>query len=151
MSFDEVSYIRPDSMPHERSFHSETLPIRAKTYKAQLLRSTVQDPFKISQNVLQKEKKCPTKIRIAMETEVADPYFLFSANCRCAWHRHLTPYHGESRNDITTLALYGHGSETILFFSMGHRKVIQFPIFPIIICFYKHFLCSDILQQSLIC
>ena len=31
-----------------------------------------------------------------------------------------------SRYDITTLiALYGHGSETILFFSMGHGKVIQ--------------------------
>ena len=41
------------------------------------------------------------------------------------------------RNDITTLALYGHGSETILFFSMGHGKVIYFPI---IIWFYKHFL-----------
>ena len=41
------------------------------------------------------------------------------------------------RNDITTLALYGHGSETILFFSMGHGKVIHFPI---IIGFYKHFL-----------
>ena len=40
-------------------------------------------------------------------------------------------------NDITTLALYGHGSETILFFSMGHGKVIHFPI---IIWFYKHFL-----------
>ena len=26
------------------------------------------------------------------------------------------------RNDITTLALYGHGSETILFYSMGHGK-----------------------------
>ena len=42
-----------------------------------------------------------------------------------------------TRNDITTLALYGHGSETILFFSMGHGKVIHFPI---IIWFYKHFL-----------
>ena len=43
-----------------------------------------------------------------------------------------------SRNDITTLiALYGHGSETILFFSMGHGKVIHCPI---IIWFYKHFL-----------
>ena len=41
-----------------------------------------------------------------------------------------------ARNDITTLALYGHGSETILFFSMGHGKVIHFPI---IIWFYKHF------------
>ena len=26
------------------------------------------------------------------------------------------------RNDITTLALYGDGSETILFFSMGHGQ-----------------------------
>ena len=52
-----------------------------------------------------------------------------------------------ARNDITTLALYGHGSETILFFSMGHGKVIHFPI---IIWFYKHFLC-DILQQNLVC
>ena len=41
------------------------------------------------------------------------------------------------RNDITTLALDGHGSETILFFSMGHGKVIHFPI---VIWFYKHFL-----------
>ena len=40
-------------------------------------------------------------------------------------------------NDITTLALYGHGSETILFFSMGQGKVIHFPS---IIWFYKHFL-----------
>ena len=39
------------------------------------------------------------------------------------------------RNDITTLALYGHGIETILFFSMGHGKVIHFPI---IIWYYKH-------------
>ena len=34
-----------------------------------------------------------------------------------------------SRNDTTTLkALYGHGSEMILFFSMGHGKVIHCPI-----------------------
>ena len=33
-----------------------------------------------------------------------------------------------SRNDITTLALYGHGSETILFFSMGHGKVKVFSL-----------------------
>ena len=51
------------------------------------------------------------------------------------------------RNDITTVALYGHGSETILFFLMGQWKVIHFPI---IIWFCKHFL-RDILQQSLIC
>ena len=47
-----------------------------------------------------------------------------------------------SRNDITTLAFYGHGSEAILFFSMGQGKVIHFPV---IIWFYKHFL-WDILQ-----
>ena len=35
---------------------------------------------------------------------------------------------GSIRNDITALALYGHGSERILFFSMGHGKVIHFPI-----------------------
>ena len=52
-----------------------------------------------------------------------------------------------TRNDSTTLALCGHGSETILFVSMGHGKVIHFPV---IIWFYKHsFL--DILQQKLIC
>ena len=34
---------------------------------------------------------------------------------------------GSFRNGITTLALYGHGSETIQFFSMGHGK-IHFPI-----------------------
>ena len=32
------------------------------------------------------------------------------------------------RNDITTLALYGHGSETIIFFSMGHGEVIHFLV-----------------------
>ena len=41
------------------------------------------------------------------------------------------------RNDITTLALYGHGSEAILFFSMWQGKVIHFPIITL---FYKHFL-----------
>ena len=46
-------------------------------------------------------------------------------------------YTASTRNDITVLALYGHGSKTILFFSMGHRKVIHFPI---IIWFYTHFL-----------
>ena len=35
------------------------------------------------------------------------------------------------RNNITTLALYGHGRETILFFSMGRGKVNHFPFtFP---------------------
>ena len=48
----------------------------------------------------------------------------------------------KTRNDITTLALYGHGSEAILFFSMWQGKVIHFPI---ITWFYKHFL-WDILQ-----
>ena len=38
-------------------------------------------------------------------------------------------------NEVTPS--YGHGSEMILFFSMGHGKVIHFPI---IIWFYKHFL-----------
>ena len=42
-----------------------------------------------------------------------------------------------SRNDITTLAFYGHGSESILFFSMWQGKVIHFPV---IVWFYKHFL-----------
>ena len=46
------------------------------------------------------------------------------------------------RNDITTLAFNGHGSEAILFFSMWQGKVIHFPV---IIWFYKHFL-WDILQ-----
>ena len=46
------------------------------------------------------------------------------------------------RNDITTLAFYGHGSEAILFFSMWQGKVIHFPV---ILWFYKHFL-LDILQ-----
>ena len=41
------------------------------------------------------------------------------------------------KNEITTLALYGHGSETIQLFSMGHGKVIHFPL---MIWFYKHFL-----------
>ena len=45
--------------------------------------------------------------------------------------------YSSGRNDITTLALYGHGSEAILFFSMWQGKVIHFPI---IIWFYKHFL-----------
>ena len=32
------------------------------------------------------------------------------------------------RNDITTLALNRHGSESILFFSMWQGKVIHFPV-----------------------
>ena len=54
----------------------------------------------------------------------------------------LNVYLNSPRNNITTLALYGHGSETILFFSMGHGKVIHFPIIIFL---------WDILQQSLIC
>ena len=51
-------------------------------------------------------------------------------------------HEGFTRNDITTLAFFGHGSEAILFFSIGQGKVIHFPI---ITWFYKHFL-LDILQ-----
>ena len=70
------------------------------------------------------------------------------ALCKCINKEADQPAHSQSliscfhRNDITTLAFYGHGSEAILFFSMWQGKVIHFPV---IIWFYKHFL-WDILQ-----
>ena len=64
-------------------------------------------------------------------TEIREMSWLGGRKLVLSGHTHT------HRNDITTLALYGHGSETILCFSMGHGKVIHFPI---IIRFYKHFL-----------
>ena len=48
-----------------------------------------------------------------------------STHSECKQCMEIVHILAEGRNDITTLAFYGHGSETILFFSMGHRKVIH--------------------------